>query len=194
MKFAILIVLLFTTLVSSPIFAQNWLMDADHSRINFVTIKKGNIAETHRFGTIRGSIVDGKANIIIDAVSVDTRVPIRNDRMAEFLFETQLYPKITVSADVNALLQEHTEGNSHLVSLPVIVSMHGTSKEHEISVRLSQVGKNTLIVSSTEPVLVRAADYGMVAGIRKLSSLVNNLPIAESVPVNFSLQFAKEPE
>ena len=46
----------------------------------------------------------------------------------------------------------------------------------------------TLLVSSTQSVLIRAANFDMVEGITKLASLVNNLPIAETVPVNFSLE------
>jgi polyisoprenoid-binding protein YceI len=167
----------------------NWALDSENSMVNFVTIKKGNIAETHRFTEVSGHIIDDKALITIQPDSVDSRVPIRNERMREFLFETGLYPTIEVSANTKQLIRELNSGTSALVTIPAKLSMHGVIEELNLEVRLSRLDLNTLIVASTQPVLVRAANYNMVAGITKLSSLVNNLPIAETVPVNFSLVF-----
>jgi polyisoprenoid-binding protein YceI len=166
-----------------------WLIDSANSRVNFISIKKGNIGESHSLTDLSGSITDGKVSIILKPDSVESMVPIRNDRMREFLFETGLYPSIEVSADVVALLKDLKNGASLLATLPASLSMHGVSKELQIDVRINKLSTEMLIVASTQPVIIRAADYNMIDGIRKLSALVNNLPIAESVPVSFSLQF-----
>ncbi len=167
--------------------AYTWTLDAEKSRVNFVSIKKGNIAESHTFSDISGHVTDGKARVIIKPDSVDSRIPIRDERMREFLFETGVYPTIEIVAEVSAALKGLEPGNSSLASIPATLSLHGETKELTLDVRISRLNQNTMVVASTQPVLVRAANFNMVDGIIKLSSLVNNLPIAETVPVSFSL-------
>ena len=168
-----------------------WSVDSANSRVNFVSIKKGNIAETHVFNDVSGSINNGNASITIKPDSIDSRVPIRNERMREFLFETGVYPTIEVNAKVNTIMAEIEEGSSVISSVPATLSMHGHSKELNLSLRISKLNADTIVVASTESVLIVAADYEMLEGITKLSSLVNNLAIAETVPVNFSLQLTR---
>lgn len=168
-----------------------WVLDAANTRVNFVTIKKGNIAESHVFSDVSGNITAGKATITIKPDSVDSNVPIRNERMREFLFETEVYPSIEISANVSDAITQLDAGSSTLLTIPAMLSMHGISKELTLDLRVSKLNDNTLLVSSVQPVLIRAANYNMLDGITKLSSLVNNLPIAETVPVNFSLQLNK---
>jgi len=188
--FALSILTLFSLSLNAET-TSSWRLDATNSKVNFVSIKKGNIAETHVFNDVSGSVVDGNASIIIKPDSVESKVPIRNERMREFLFETGVYPTIEVTANVNDALAELTPGNSSIATLPAALAMHGVSKEISLEVRITKLSANTLIVASTQPVLIRAADFNMVEGITKLASLVNNLPIAESIPVNFSLQLSK---
>jgi len=170
-----------------PDTGYKWTLDAEKTRVNFVSIKKGNIAESHTFSDISGHVVDGKARVTIKPDSVDSRIPIRDERMREFLFETGVYPTIEIVAEVSEALKELKPGNSSLASIPATLSLHGETKELALDVRISRLNQNTMVVASTQPVLVRAANFNMVDGIIKLSSLVNNLPIAETVPVSFSL-------
>lgn len=184
---------LFTLNVGAePAKSSDWMFESENSSVSFVTIKKGNIAESHIFTDISGTINSETATIIIKPNSVDTLVPIRNERMREFLFETKIYPTIQITANVNNILNNLTLGTSQSVSIPATLSMHGVTKSLSLDVRLSALNESQLIVSSTKSVLIRAADYNMLDGITKLSSLVNNLPIAESIPVNFSLSFTKQ--
>ena len=171
--------------------AQAWTLDSENSIISFVSIKKGNIGESHNFTDSVGSITESFANISIKPDSVDSRVPIRDERMREFLFKTGVYPTIDISAQVGEVLSELTPGTSKLVSLPAKLAMHGVEKEVTLETRVTMLSDSSLLVTSSRPFLVRAADFNMVEGITKLASLVNNLPIAESVPVSFSLSFNK---
>ncbi|MBL4673173.1 MAG: YceI family protein [Arenicella sp.] len=172
--------------IESP---TTWILDSANSRVNFTSIKKGNIGESHAFTDLSGIIAGSQVSIIIKPDSVESRVPIRNERMRELLFETGLYPTIEVSANVAAQLADLKSGGSLLATVPSSVSMHGVSNKLDLELRISKLSNKILIVSSTQPVIVRATDYNMVDGIGKLSALVNNLAIAESVPVSFSLQF-----
>ena len=169
----------------------DWQLDQSNSSINFVTIKKGNIAESHTFGEFSGTLTSDKATITIATSSVDTKVDIRNERMREFLFETASFPNISISADIKSIMSNLETGQSSLVAIPATLELHGVTKQIVVSVRVSKLNADSYLVSSSEPVLIRAKDYALLEGVLKLSSLVNNLPIAETVPISFSLQFNK---
>ena len=157
-----------------------------------MSIKKGNIAQTHSFSDISGSITASKAVLVIKPDSIDSRVPIRDERMREFLFETNLYPRIVVSIALDKSLDKLLESRTIAITLPATLEMHGQQAEVNIHARVTQVDDSTLLVTSTSSVLVKATTFNMVEGIQKLSNLVNGLEIAEMVPVNFSLVFTKQ--
>jgi len=169
-----------------------WQLDTANSSISFISIKKGNIAESHTFNEFKGKIDKGVASIVIQTSSVDTKVDIRNQRMREFLFETGVFPEISVNAEIESALAIMTAGQTKLISLAANLNMHGVSKEISLITRVNKLSDTRIAVSSAQPVLVRAKDYGMLDGVIKLSSLVNNLAIAETVPVSFSLVFESE--
>lgn len=171
---------------------QGWKLDTSNSSISFISIKKGNIAETHTFSEFSGKVDKGSATVTIKTESIESNVDIRNQRMREFLFETGLFPEITISADVDSALAKLSVGQSELVSLPASLSMHGVTKEITLMIRVSKLSETRVLVSSSQAVLIRAKDYNMLEGVVKLASLVNNLAIAETVPVSFSLVFESE--
>ncbi len=68
---------------ASQVYAD-WQLEADQSHIHFVSIKKAQVGEVHTFKQLSGSIDEsGKAAITIQLDSVETQVPIRNERMRE---------------------------------------------------------------------------------------------------------------
>ena len=70
-----------------------WVLDNDASRLSFVSTKAGSVAEVHRFTSLRGGI-DRRGNVAVAIFlqSVDTLIPIRDERMRELLFETATFP------------------------------------------------------------------------------------------------------
>lgn len=166
-----------------------WKIDSQQSSVTFISIKKTNIGELHHFTDISGSIDGSVATITISPDSVDTKVPIRNERIREFLFQTEIYPTIEIKSNVEKYLITET---SDELAIPASLKMLGVSKELILNVRVNKVGSSTLLVTSTKPLIIRSSEFGMDKGIRKLSELVNNLPIAEAVPVTFALVFTKK--
>jgi len=169
-----------------------WKLTSEESNINFVSIKKGAFAEAHTFTDYSGVVDHGKASITIKADSVDTRVPIRNERVREFLFETGAYPEISITSDVSTAMEAATTGSTKMFDLPATLSLHGVEKEVTLNVSISQNSKGGIIVASTQPVIINASDYGMSAGVLKLAELVGGIPIATAVPVSFILTFKKD--
>jgi len=178
--------------VSAKGHAAKWQLVKDESIISFVSIKKGSVGEAHTFTDFSGLIDHNNATVTIKADSVDTNVPIRNERAREFLFETGIYPTISITSDVSAAMKVAKKGATKMTDLPATLSMHGISKEVSLNISVSRNGKGTISVASTKPVIIKAADYNMDAGVTKLAELVGSIPIASAVPVSFVLTFKKD--
>ena len=76
-------------LVSAVSAAADWQIDNAQSQLSFISIKKGDVAEVHRFGEIAGGLQqDGQFELSIALESVNTGIQIRDSRMRSFLFKT----------------------------------------------------------------------------------------------------------
>ena len=76
----------------------HWVLVKQDSRLDFASIKKGNLGEVHHFEALKGGVDEnGKVNVTIDLSSVQTYVDIRNERLKEFLFETAKFPVATIT-------------------------------------------------------------------------------------------------
>ena len=94
---ALLAAILFTGVAQA-----HWSLDNDASSLSFVTVKAEHVAEAHTFDSLSGTIGDdGGVEISIELASVNTMIPIRNERMQEMLFETNLFPDATISGSIN---------------------------------------------------------------------------------------------
>lgn len=183
------------SLISSTSFAAGhgdvWNLAKDQSNINFVSVKKGSIGEVHSFGDFSGVIDHDKASISIDTASVDMLIPIRTERALKFLFESGAFPTIEIKSDVTAAIKGAKKGATSFADVPASLSMHGVTKDIILNVSITRNGKNTITVSSAKPVIIKAADYNMEAGVAKLGELVGKIPVVTSVPVNFVMTFKK---
>ena len=69
-------------LTLSLVTQARWQLDSDASNLSFISIKNGTIVETHTFSTLSGEVGnDGNAAVIIALSSVQTLIPIRDERM-----------------------------------------------------------------------------------------------------------------
>ena len=166
-----------------------WQLDNTRSTLNFVTIKAGNIAENHSFKQLSGSVdKKGNVSISINTASVDTLIPIRDDRMQEFLFETKIFPELKFTAQVNL---DVVNNNAQ----PVEVNGQLTIKDRTIEVTTQVLVINqqdqSVVVASTQPILLNANQVGLLSGVNKLQELAGLPSISQAVPVNFVLTFTQ---
>jgi polyisoprenoid-binding protein YceI len=174
--------------------SAEWTLIPDKSHLSFVSVKKEHIAETHTFDKLEGSISNtGTGELLIDLNSVDTKIPIRDDRMREFLFETNVYPNAVFEVNVDARefaeLNELAVGDQQLIPLRGRLGLHGVSQELTADAIVTKAGASRIHVSSAAPVIVRAEDFNLVAGINKLREIAGLSSISYSVPVTFNLTF-----
>ena len=177
--------------------AKDWSLDSSGSEVSFVTVKASDIAEAHTLGELSGGVsfgggTSGEVNLSIDLASVETNIPIRNERMREFLFEVARFPVAKIHGHIPAGdFLNLSVGNSTMASLPLMLDMHGVRIPVTAEVLALRVAEDRLMVTSTKPIIINAASVGLVAGIDKLQQLASLPSISKAVPVSFLLNFER---
>lgn len=183
------------TLLASSFFASQsaWAdmtLDNDASRLSFVTTKADNVAEVHYFEQLRGSLQDdGQVRIGFSLASVNTGIPIRNERMQEMLFETSLFPRATVSAAVDMeAINALNVGDETMISQDMTLDLHGESAEFTVTLIVTKTNAG-LRVSTQAPVVIMADTFSLAAGVEKLREVAGLSRISNAVPVTFTATF-----
>ena len=171
--------------------AAQWELDNRHSTVNFVSIKNASIAEVHRFDSLVGFIsASGQLQVAVDLDSVETLIPIRNERMRALFFNTASFPTATVTATLEpALLEALQEAGTLTTELPVNLSLHGLEKTLAVPVTAFSEGQGKLRVFSSQPVIVQAGDFNLDAGVEALRQVAGLKSISSAVPVTLNLLF-----
>ncbi|MBU2968019.1 YceI family protein [Pseudoalteromonas sp. C2R02] len=178
-------------LFSTASFA-NWNLNNELSRVNFVSVKKNEIGESHYFKKLNASINDaGQFNLDIDLTSVETLIPIRNERMQKFLFNTKVFPKLNLTSDLSKQLKSLKKGQSAILKTQADLALNGINKLISLEVLATQQSNGDIVVASFMPVIINPADYNLTTGIDKLQELAKLPSITHSVPVSFVLKLNK---
>lgn len=184
--------LLLLSLLSTPVLAD-WKINNDFSLVNFVSVKKNVVGEAHTFKQVSGTLTDaGKFTLTIPLETVESNIPIRNERMRTHLFETVKFPDLMLSAKVdmnkvNAL----KVGESAMLALNADVGFHGVDQIVAVNAMVTRSADNKLLVNSTKPIIVSPSSFGLEAGVLKLQALAKLPSITMSVPVSFVLTLEK---
>ena len=168
----------------------HWSLDNDASTLSFVTVKAEHVAEVHTFDSLSGTIGDdGGVEITIELASVNTMIPIRNERIQEMLFETNLFPDgiITGSIDLDALT-DMDAGSSVARQIDFELSLHGQSVALAADVQVTRTGEG-VIVSTLKPLVVMADSFALTAGVEMLREVAGLPSISRAVPVSFTVVF-----
>ena len=178
---------LLITLVVTGTAHASWDV-TDSSRVGFVSIKNNSIGENNVFEQVTGSISDaGRVALSIDLTSVETGVGIRNERLQRMLFEVGKFPTATVQATLStSQLDALNAGDSASETVKVTVSLHGVSvdKLAALSVGVSEDG---LRVTSIQPIVVTAQDFGLESGVAALQAIAGLNAISRSIPITVDL-------
>lgn len=177
-------------LAATPVLAQQAL-DSKASSVHFASVKNSSIAEVHHFTGLSGSIADnGKAEVTIQLASVETLIPIRNERMRDILFMAAQMPVASISTQLDkALLAKLKPGVVVSETVPLTVALHGKEKTYNAALRIVVLADGRIQVSTEAPVMVNAADHDLAAGIEKLREIAMLNNIATVVPVTATLVF-----
>ena len=179
-------------LFSSPAFSD-WNLVTEESKLNFISIKASNIAEIHSFKKISGSVKEnGEAQLTINLASLETLIPIRNERMGKLLFETKIYPSAFFKLEVDLEKILLTEvGKSSEVEYRGMFGLKNKQFPLLVKLKVTRLNDQSFSVSSSEPLLLNADRLGLSNGIESLRAVAGRPSISKSVSVTFSLMFRK---
>ena len=178
---------------AAPLAEGTWALDPAGSRLSYVSIKAGEVAEANRFDTLAGSVAaDGTATLEIDLASVNTGVDIRNERMREIFFGVAEFPKANITAKLDpAAFAGLAVGQSLTRPLKANVTIKGASSDVETEVLVTRVAENRVTVVPTAPVIVSTDMFGLTDELGELRALAQLPSITPAVPVTFSLAFTR---
>lgn len=183
----------FMTTALAVIPAQaDWSVN-DTSRVGFVSIKNNVIGENNAFERVSGGISEtGAVTVNIDLASVETGVGIRNERLQKMLFNVVNFPQATVSAQLSEQqLMALKSGGSVAESVSVSVALHGNTVSKQVELAAAKAG-NTVRVTTIQPIVITAAEFGLEAGVAALQQIAGLKAISRSIPVTVDLQLSAE--
>lgn len=178
----------------APLTEGVWALDPAGSRLSYVSIKAGEVAEANRFDTLSGAVAaDGTATLDIDLASVNTGVDIRNERMREIFFGVADNPTAVVTAKLDpAAFAGLAVGQSITRALKASVALKGAEGEIETEVFVTRVSEGRVTVVPTAPVIISTDMFGLTDELGELRALAQLPSITPAVPVTFTLAFTRQ--
>ena len=181
---------IFLVLLTTSLTVQaGWNLDQSNSSIEFISIKNNQILERHSFQKISGNITsEGLVNVTIDLDSVNTKIPIRDERMRNLFFETKIFPNAIFSAQIPTTDLNFESEHFRIVKINGQINLHGI--EAELKSRLIVLNNDkTLRVMTNYPLLITAEDFNLTEGVAKLQKIAGLDAISSIVPVILDLVF-----
>jgi len=193
MKMLIAILSLVAGTIFSGAASAEWRLSPDESRISFVSVKAGDFPESHHFTEMDGNVgADGAAAITIALDSVETLIDIRNERMREFLFETDEFPtaEIAASIDLDAL-DDLGVGARKEIPFTGELALRGATAPIDAVLIVTRIAEDRVLVETADPIILFTDDFNLAAGVRKLMELASLPSITPASPVTASLVFER---
>lgn len=171
-----------------------WTLDPAASRLSYVSIKAGEIAENNRFETMSGTVAaDGTAEVSIDLSSVNTGVDIRNERMRDIFFQVADNPAAVVTAKLDpAAFAGLAVGQSITRPLTATIALKGVESGIETEVLVTRAAADRVTVVPTAPVLISTDMFELTDELGELRALAQLPSITPAVPVTFTLSFTRQ--
>ncbi len=188
------------TLSSAPAIASDapllWSVNSKTSSLTFNTTKAGaagvgGITETMRFDRYEGGIdAQGRIHFKIDLSSIDSGIGIRDERMQSMLFNVVSYPSVTFAAQIKPEEQKKLSQEPVLLDLDGQLTMAGQSKPVKAQL-LAYSANGKVFVTTRKPILIKADDFGLTAGVEALRAIMGLNFLGSTVPVTFQLELIK---
>ena len=169
----------------------NWYLDGESSRLSFITTQNANIADVHRFLVLHGKVDrKGLAQLRIEMDSVNSSVPLRDERMRDVLFDFKHFPEAQISAQIDLQpINDLASGAQLELRLPVTVSLRGKQHTYQAELLATRLDERRFQVVTLEPLMLQAEDFGLQPELETLRKMAGLSAISFSVPVNAVLIF-----
>lgn len=178
---------------TTPVTGSEWTLNGAASDVTFLSVKDLDVAEISRFETLSGRVtIEGSAQIVIEAVSVESYVDIRNERLSEMFFGTAQFPQIVLTTQLDPEMFDDLDiGDNLETELQLSVSLAGEFRTAYADVRAIRNGEDSLIVITREPMLIDVREYGLEDELEALRDIVGLSSITPVIPVSAYLVFER---
>jgi polyisoprenoid-binding protein YceI len=178
-------------LLLSHVSVAQMTLDEAQSSLSFMSTKNTNISEQHTFDRFSGKIdTQGKLLITIDMTSVNTMIPIRNERMQSMLFSVSDYSEATFTASIPKALTKLSSGEHKMASIDGTMTIAGNSAPVSFKVAVTGLSNGGIAVSTRQPTVLSASTFKLDEGIAALKEIAGLQSISSAVPLSFSVVFA----
>ncbi len=173
--------------------AADWSVNSAQSSLNFVSVKNDVVAETHSFKDLTGSLTEaGDFAVAIPAMSIDTMIPIRNERILEHVLAAKQYATINAKGKVDSkVLAGLKTGDSAVVDQALDLTLLTKTQSLTAKVKVTKVSDSQLVVTTVAPIMLDVNKFELNAGVEKLRELAGLKSISPMVPTTFSLVLVK---
>ena len=169
----------------------DWQLNNKASTLNFISTKNASVTEVHTFKKLSGGVKNnGEAILNISLDSVETNIPIRNERLKQFLFEIDVSSEASVVLDIDPdKVQALAPGSQIDLPVKAKLSLHGVSQAIDTRLRVVKLQNNGIAVSTTAPIILSTGAFGFQSGLDKLKEIAKLDSITTAVPVTMNLVF-----
>ena len=160
--------LVFTLLTCAAVPAHaDWYLDNESSRLSLVTTKNTEIAEVQRFLVLHGKVdAKGAAQLEVELESINSGIPLRDERMRRELFEIKTFPEAQISAQINLQpINDLASGAQLELRLPLSVTLHGKTQTYSAELLATRLDDRRFQVVTLEPVVLHAEDFDLAPGV-----------------------------
>jgi polyisoprenoid-binding protein YceI len=173
--------------------AADWSVNSAQSSLNFVSVKNDVVAETHSFKDLTGTLTEaGEFSVAIPAMSIDTIIPIRNERILEHVLAAKQYATINAKGKVDSkVLAGLKTGDSVVVDQALDLTLLSQTQSLTAKVKVTKVSDSQLVVTTVAPIMLDVNKFQLNAGVEKLRELAGLKAISPMVPTTFSLVLVK---
>lgn len=177
--------------LASPLAQAEWQLDGDTSRISFVSVKRGKMAEVQRFDQLSGQIDDkGAVRIIVPLASIDSGLALRDERMRNSFFEVERFPEATITSQLDLSLYDDLQvGQSRSETIDFNLDLHGQQRRLKSEVLVSRPSEGRIEVATMEPLVLKLVDFDLEEKLEPLKEVANIPSITPEVPVFAVLGF-----
>lgn len=185
---------LLALLLSLPATASaDWTLDNSGSQLSFITIKAQDVAEVHTFKDLSGAVgADGRARVVIQLASLDTLIPIRDERMRSLLFHTDLFPTADVVTHLDLVrLAQMAPTTSTVLTTELVLTLGESTLPITTELLVAKLAADRVLVTTLKPIIVNAGSVGLTDGVEQLREIAGLPSISKAVPVSFVLQFVE---
>ena len=168
-----------------------WYLDNESSRLSFVTTKNTDLSEVQRFLVLHGKVDDkGAAQLEVELESVNSGIPLRDERMRNDLFQIKTHPDALINAQINLQpINDLATGAQLELRLPLSVTLHGKTQTYNAELLATRLDDRRFQVVTLEPLVLHAKDFDLLSGVEALRKAAGLDAISLSVPVGAVLIF-----